>query len=174
MIHDKWFIGCTHFFHDNTWKRFKKEDGTPLRPFTSTYEMNEYMIQKWNEVVKDNDYIYHLGDVTFRYDGVFNELMSRLKGKKRLIIGNHDKLLNPNFLRWFEKADLWKGFKEGNFTCTHIPQRLESLRDGKFNVHAHIHANKMDDPHYINVCVEVRDYTPVNYHTILEEIKRIG
>jgi calcineurin-like phosphoesterase family protein len=173
MIHDKWFIGCTHFFHENTFLKFKKDDGTPLRPFTSIVEMNEYMIEKWNSVVKDNDYVYHLGDVTFRNDGAFNELMHRLKGKKRLIIGNHDNIWHPSLINNFEKADLWKRFKEGNFTCTHIPQRLESLRDGAFNVHAHIHYKKMQDPHYINVCVEVRDYTPVNYDTILEEIGRV-
>lgn len=172
MIHEKWFIGDTHFWHANTWLKFKNEDGTPMRPFSSTEEMNETMIDRWNEVVKDNDYVYHLGDVTFRYDEAFNELMSRLKGKKRLIVGNHDKIWNPSLMKWFEKADLWKGFKEFNFTASHIPQRLESLRDGAFNIHGHTHQNKMSDPHYINVCVETRNYYPVHLDTIGEEIRK--
>lgn len=174
MIHEKWFIGCTHFLHNNILKFFRDdEQKVKLRDFPSCREMDEHMIKQWNSVVGVNDYVYHLGDVTFQYNGLFNEIMSQLKGKKRLIIGNHDKIWNPNLIRWFEKADLWKGFKEENFTATHIPQRLSSLRDGAFNVHAHIHANKMDDPHYINVCVEVRDYTPVHLDTILREIKNV-
>lgn len=173
MIHEKWFIADTHFSHANTFLKFKNSDGTPLRPFTSNYEMDETMVQRWNEVVKDNDYVYHLGDVTFRLDGYFNGLMSRLKGTKRLIVGNHDKIGNYNLMRWFEKCELWKGFKEYNFTCTHIPLMLSSLKDGKFCVHGHTHANKLEDSHYINVCVETRDYRPVHLDTILEEIKRV-
>lgn len=171
MIHEKFFISDTHFFHDNTWKLFKKEDGSPLRPFTSNEEMHEYMVQRWNEVVKDNDYVYHLGDVTFDYGPKFNELMSRLKGQKRLIVGNHDKIWNPNLMRWFQKADLWKGFKEADFTASHIPLRLDSLRDGAFNVHGHTHWRDLQDPKYINVSVERWDFYPVHIEEITAIIK---
>ncbi len=74
-------------------------------------------------------------------------------------------------LQHFDKVMFWHGFKDENFTASHMPLRLEGLRDGDFNVHGHIHQNKMEDPHYINVSVEVRDYTPVNMDTIVFEIK---
>lgn len=173
MIHEKWFTGCSHFFHDNTWKLFKRDDGTPLRNFTCNSDMHEHMIDKWNKYIKPEDYVYHLGDVTFQYHAGFNELMSRLNGRKRLIIGNHDKIWNPALMRWFEKADLWKGFKESNFTATHIPMPLEHLRDGAFNVHAHLHQNLKSDPHYINVCMDARDYWPVHLDDIVAEIRRV-
>jgi calcineurin-like phosphoesterase family protein len=172
MIHDKWFISDTHFFHGNILK-FKSEDGKFIRRFSSTEEMNEKMIQNWNSVVKDNDYIYHLGDVTFQYGRPFQELMHRLKGNKRLIVGNHDKLKEVGLMKHFQKVELWKGFKEHDFTCSHIPLRLESLRDGKFNVHGHIHQNEMEDPHYINVSVEVINYTPMHLDQILTMIKAV-
>lgn len=172
MIHDKWFISDTHFFHANILK-FTGDDGKPIRPFQTVEEMHEYMIEKWNSVVKENDNVYHLGDVTFKYDGAFNNLMSRLKGRKRLILGNHDRVKGTELLRWFEKLDLWKGFSEHNFTASHIPLMLTSLRDGAFNVHGHVHQNTLDNPHYINVSVEVRDYTPVNIDEIGEEIKLV-
>lgn len=171
MVHEKFFISDTHFYHNNILKF--TSDGKRIRHlFNSLEEMHEYMIEKWNSVVEDNDYVYHLGDVTFQYHSGFNELMSRLKGKKRLIVGNHDKIWNVNLMRWFEKADLWKGFKEYNFTASHMPLRLEGLRDGDFNVHGHIHQNMMEDPHYINVSVEVRDYTPVHIDQIAQEIRK--
>lgn len=173
MIHEKFFISDTHFYHSNILK-FTGDDGLRIRSlFNSLEEMHEYMIQKWNSVVKDNDFVYHLGDVTFQYHKGFNELMHRLKGKKRLIIGNHDKIWNPALQMHFEKVDLWKGFKEHNFTASHFPLRLEGLRDGAFNVHGHIHQNTMDNPRYINVSVEVRDYTPVHIEQIALEIKKV-
>ena len=170
MTHEKWFISDHHLFHANMLK-FVDDAGKRIRPFNSLEEMHEYMVEKWNSVVKDNDYVYHLGDVTFQYHGKFNEIMHRLKGDKRLIIGNHDKLKQAGLLQHFSKVMLWHGFKEEDFTATHMPARLDGLRDGHFNVHGHTHQNNMTDPHYINVSVEVRDYTPVHIDTIIKEIK---
>lgn len=170
MTHEKWFISDTHFFHANILK-FKNSDGTRLRPFSSLEEMHEVMIERWNSLVKDNDYVYHLGDVTFQYHRPFNELMYRLKGDKRLIVGNHDKLKQEGLLKHFSKVMLWHGFKDEDFTASHLPLRLESLRDGHFNVHGHIHKGHLEDLHYINVSVEVRDYYPIHLDQILSEIK---
>jgi calcineurin-like phosphoesterase family protein len=151
--------------------KFIGDDGHRIRPFQSISEMHEKMVKAWNSVVGQNDYVYHLGDVTFQYHRPFQELMYSLNGNKRLIVGNHDKLKQEGLLKHFSKVELWKGFKEHNFTCMHIPSRLQGLRDGEFQVHGHIHQNMMEDPHYINVCVEVRDYTPVHLDQILLEIK---
>lgn len=172
MVHNKFAIGDTHFFHSNI-LRFTNSEGVRIRDqFQTIEEMHEYMVEKWNSVIKPADYLYHLGDVTFDYGHQFNSLMSRLNGKKRLIVGNHDKIWNPNLMRWFEKADLWKGFKEWNFTLSHIPLRLDSLRDGTFCVHGHTHQNRLAEIQYINVCVETRDYTPVSFEEITAEIKK--
>lgn len=176
--HNKFFISDHHFFHNNILK-FVDAQGHRIRGIFPTVEehglsaMHEYMIEKHNSVVGDNDYVYFGGDVTFQYHAAFNNLMSRLKGKKRLIVGNHDKIWNPALMQWFEKVDLWKGFKEHNFTFTHIPLMLGSLRDGAFNVHGHTHQNKLADPHYINVCVETRNYTPVSIEEIGAEIAKV-
>lgn len=171
QMHEKWFIGDTHFFHANILK-FTDKDGKRIRPFSSLDEMHEVIIQNWNSVVKPNDYVYHLGDVTFQYHKPFQELMYRLNGDKRLIVGNHDKLKQEGLMKHFAKVDLWRGFKEANFTASHIPLRLEGLRDGAYNVHGHTHQNIMDDGHYINVCVETRNYTPVHLDTIISEINK--
>lgn len=53
-----YFIADTHFNHTNIIKYCK-------RPFKDANEMNEYIIEKWNSVVKDDDIVYHLGDVGF-------------------------------------------------------------------------------------------------------------
>lgn len=178
MLHDKWAISDHHLFHTNMLK-FTREDGSRCRPFNSLEEQHEIMIERHNAVVKDQDYVYFGGDVTFQYHAGFNEVMSRLKGRKRLCIGNHDKIWNPNLMKWFEKAFLWHGFKEFNFTLSHMPLKEGSFRDGAFNVHGHTHWHpvmlrdtKAPDPRYINICVEPRNFTPVNFDTIRAEIAK--
>jgi calcineurin-like phosphoesterase family protein len=61
------------------------------RPFTDVHHMNEMIIKWWNELVAPDDTVYHLGDVAL---GPITESMScikRLAGRKRLILGNHDR-----------------------------------------------------------------------------------
>ena len=45
-----YFIADTHFNHKNIIEYCK-------RPFKDTLEMNEYIIEKWNSVVKDEDIV---------------------------------------------------------------------------------------------------------------------
>ena len=44
--------------------------------------MNEYIIKKWNSAVKEDDIVYHLGDVGFGTTEMLKELIGRLNGKK--------------------------------------------------------------------------------------------
>ena len=46
-----WLISDTHFGHEKTCTVFKREDGSPLRPFSCAEEMDEFMIKTWNERV---------------------------------------------------------------------------------------------------------------------------
>lgn len=163
-----WFISDPHFWHANVLK-FLDKHGNRMRPFSSLEEMHETIIENHNRLVKPQDKVYWLGDITFQYHAGFSAIMSRLNGHKRLIVGNHDKIWNPALIKWFDKAMLWRGWKEHNFTASHIPLRLDSLRDGNYNVHGHVHCNSLQDPHYLNVCVEVRNYTPVHVDQLKAE-----
>ncbi len=60
------------------------------RPFDSAAEMNEALIARWNRVVSDDDLTYILGDFCAGDGARWRELLSRLRGKKALILGNHD------------------------------------------------------------------------------------
>lgn len=168
-----WFISDTHFFHGNMLK-FTNDKGELVRPgFASFEDMNETMVDNWNRVVKPQDHVWHLGDVCMGMaSGHHNALLRRLNGHKRMTVGNHDKLKSEALHMNFEKIELWRGFKEENFVCTHIPLRKDNFRGGvQFNVHGHIHERVIDDPQYINVCVEQTNYTPVSMDEILAKIK---
>lgn len=162
---DIWFISDTHFFHDNIIHYCN-------RPFKNSTVMNEKLIENWNAIVKPNDKIYHLGDVGMACtDQELHNLLKKLNGHKRLILGNHDNPKSPALQNNFEKIMLWNGFHaERIFTVSHIPLPLEHLRDGKYCVHGHIHDNVSSNPYYINVCVEQTGYRPIHIDTICEMI----
>jgi calcineurin-like phosphoesterase family protein len=58
--------------------------------------MNEYMISRWNDRVRKNDEVVILGDLSMEKSSLTMELIKRLKGKKMLIEGNHDRYLRES------------------------------------------------------------------------------
>ena len=52
------FTSDTHFFHEGIIKFCN-------RPFATVEEMNETLIQNWNETVPENGTVFHLGDFAF-------------------------------------------------------------------------------------------------------------
>lgn len=158
-----WFISDTHFNHDNILK-FTDKAGAYIRSkFSNVEEMNEYIVDRWNSVVKDGDIVYHLGDVYFGHRDAAKELVKRLHGRKRLIVGNHDNIVEIAQLKMFQKIQLWRMFPEFNILLTHVPVHESTLEMKKLiNIHGHIHQNTSPKGSYINVSCEVIGYTPVH------------
>lgn len=178
-------ISDTHFSHINILK-FKKPDGTLCRPgFENPDHMNEVIIEKWNGKVGDNDIIYHCGDVAFgggkSIQYRLETLMPRLRGRKRLILGNHDydpKLYAP----YFEKIMSYRQFGTDMFKVPlmlcHFPLHFSDSDyhqdKGTLNIHGHIHNNLTGHPNHVNVCVEHTNYEPVSLEDIADGKFRNG
>lgn len=82
----KLYISDTHLLHERLL-------GMQPRPFESVEEHDECIIQRWNAVVGDEDIVYHLGDFAFglaKHADRIREIFGRLRGRKYLIVGNHD------------------------------------------------------------------------------------
>lgn len=84
----RYYISDLHFFHNTL------NHSMDYRGFESAEAMNEYMISQWNRKVRPNDDVIILGDFSIGKGKQTNEILSRLHGKKALIIGNHDKYLD--------------------------------------------------------------------------------
>ena len=78
-----WFISDLHLNNKNV---ITYED----RPFADPEEMNESLIDNWNEFVKPDDDVFVLGDFFMGKPETIHELLPRFNGKIHLIIGNHD------------------------------------------------------------------------------------
>ncbi len=171
-------ISDTHFNHTNILSF--KADGHSIRTFNDAEEMNECMIENWNKVVKDHDIVYHLGNVYFnkKKPMLIDQILYRLKGKKRLILGNHDNGKDKLLLWHFKKIMMWREFSEDGLLLTHVPVHPCVLKESRFtgnkmvNVHGHTHSSHTNDissgATYYNACVEAINYTPI----AIEEIKQ--
>lgn len=166
-------ISDTHFGHLGVTK-FLREDGSPLRPWDDVLEMDEAMIDNWNRVVSDKDRVYHLGDVVINRKALV--VLNRLKGRKKLVKGNHDIFKLTDYLPYFD--DIQAYAKLDTFMCSHIPMHPNSIgRWQSGNIHGHLHANVVldgegfPDKRYINVSVEQINYTPIDFEEIRERYK---
>ena len=187
---NRFVISDHHLGHENSWKKFKLADGSPLRPFNSTEEMNEAMIERHNAVVRPQDTVYFLGDVVINKR--YLELVKRMNGKKRLIRGNHD-IFKDNEYRdvGFEQIHGVRVFVD-QFIFSHIPLHPDCVTDRfRVNVHGHLHANQVMrkvsvrqgvldftpdideiDPRYLCVCVEQTNFTPLSFDEVEARIQQ--
>lgn len=193
---NRFVISDTHFGHTNSWQLFKRPDGSPLRPFSSTEEMDEAMIERWNAKVQPHDVVYHLGDVVINRK--YLHLVKRLNGKKRLVRGNHDIFKDQDYRDvGFDSLYGVRVFTD-KFILSHIPLHPDCITHRfKVNVHGHLHANevmredlvKMDevdpetgmhyytlgtqiDPRYLCVSVEHTNYEPLSFEEVDDRIAK--
>ena len=80
-----YYIADMHFGHENV---IRFDD----RPFADTEQMDEVLIQNWNERVTADDTVYVLGDAFWKNEENSIRIMQRLQGHKHLIQGNHDRV----------------------------------------------------------------------------------
>lgn len=184
MTHQAWYCSDHHFGHTATWAKFLKPDGTPLRPFSSTEEMDEHMVEEHNKLVHDRDTVYLLGDLVINRRNM--HIIQRLKGHKKLVRGNHDIFHTQEYLDVGieEIYGVYVDVKRG-WICSHIPLHVESLARWQRNVHGHLHANRVMkmhadvktdkiDPRYLSVCMEQIDFRPINADEVAERFVAQG
>jgi calcineurin-like phosphoesterase family protein len=141
------------------------------RPFKDSEEMTESLIKNWNDTVNSNDEIYHLGDFSWfkDHEDAIN-VFARLKGKKHLIIGNHDYHDVRNNLSW-ESVNQYKelNYNKRQFVLFHYPiYDWVGKHTGSIHVHGHIHNNVTNIKNAFNVSVENIGYKPISIDKILE------
>lgn len=96
-----WFSSDFHFWHNNI-RTYEN------RPFKDIQEMNESIILRHNERVKEPDILYFLGDLgfycsqlkEFRGEGMHEssiDLLNKINCHTIRVKGNHDRKQNKNF-----------------------------------------------------------------------------
>lgn len=160
------FIADTHFFHEAL---LGNNDFAP-RPFATVAQMHQVMVASWNQVVREQDTVYHLGDVAMHpaYEKGFPEVLSVLKqlqGKIVFIKGNHDTRAFFRYLKnndpglsgqakfAFEDVGALIKFDHQQFLLTHYPMLLGITKNSR-NLHGHIHHHSVPIAENLNVGVD--------------------
>lgn len=166
-----WFTADTHFYHYNI---IKYEN----RPFGSVEEMNETIINNWNELVDpEEDTVYHLGDISLGSNKKTDEILWRLNGNIRLIQGNHDKLSSVLKERFDWIKDYYKLKVQGHkiILCHYPIYSWDSKHHGSIHLHGHTHTDSHSDfshPNKINVGMDCWNFKPVELSEILYRVFR--
>ena len=83
----RYYISDLHFYHESL---LTKMD---CRGFENCDKMHEYMIERWNKKVRENDEVVILGDVSMERGKKTNDILQQLNGRLFLVQGNHDNYL---------------------------------------------------------------------------------
>jgi len=180
-----WVVSDTHFGHESVCTKFTKADGSPLRPYANAEEMNEIMVQRWNDRVRPDDRVLHLGDVVINKK--FLPIMDRLNGVKDLLLGNHDIHFVSLLAPYFREISAYK--VKGDLIFSHIPVHEQCIERFGANVHGHLHDKIITqghnlyetvrtgtevtrpDPRYLNVSCEHTDFVPITMDEVRQRVK---
>ncbi|MBS1954472.1 MAG: metallophosphoesterase family protein [Cyanobacteria bacterium SZAS-4] len=159
------------------------------RPYDSVEEMNEELVDSWNEVVKSDDTVYYLGDFSLKTSAM-EQYAPRLNGRKILIAGNHDGCHPSNHngklgqLSLYKKyfAEVHEELEWNGLLLHHIPYHddvdhrypeYRPIDNGLILLHGHVHQRWTTNGRQINVGVDVWDYVPVHEEQILALVDKI-
>lgn len=177
-----WFTADTHFGHKNVIRYC-------ARPFTSVQEMDEALIEYWNDIVKPKDTIYHLGDFTLVGKEKAQDYFSSLNGKISIIPGGHDK-------RWIRQGEYRS--KSGYpikilpalqsikllipdqelpklvILCHYSMRVWDRSHYGSWHLYGHSHGNLPTIKNSLDVGVDCWDFKPISIKTVYQAIHSLN
>lgn len=172
-----YFTSDLHFCHD---RGFIYEP----RGFSNVHDMNEAIIENFNEVMDWTDKLYILGDCFLNDNKEGMKLMARLPGEKYIIYGNHDTdtrqtLMGEKF-HCLGHAHLQK-FGGYTFYLSHYPTITSNydvdkpLKRRVINLCGHSHTQDKfcdwDKGLIYHVELDCQGMYPVPLETVIEDIK---
>lgn len=165
------FTSDTHFGSERTLE-------LSVRPFKNVEEMDWTMIERWNQVVRPNSKVYHLGD----FGNL--DMVKYLNGQILLVLGNYEKkdiqekydgdvkkygevLCEKGFDQFSDEpfeTDLYTSFEDSQkITLGHEPIATNNARlkfGTKYALFGHIHGRQRIKPFGLDVGVDTNNFTP--------------
>jgi len=174
-----YIISDTHFLHRNIIKYCNRPENH-----------EELIINNWKKVVKDDDVIFHLGDIAASIRGRYNdleEIFKELPGKKFLARGNHDHLEASWYKEHLGFEEVAEYYVLDDIFMSHYPiktneyskqkeiEQIQRLREVierneiKHIIHGHVHNRDTGLEKHYNVSVESINYSPISLDDLLSQ-----
>jgi calcineurin-like phosphoesterase family protein len=140
------------------------------RPFDSVDDMDEYMINEHNKVVKPNDIVINIGDFSLysrKYEDVAKKYIRRLNGMNVFIPGSHDQWLGNN-----KNSHIWQKSIEGQqVICCHYAMRTwPASHYGSWHLFGHSHGNLLAYGNSFDVGVDSHEFRPWSFEEVKEKM----
>ena len=136
MINMNYYISDMHIGHENV---IRHDD----RPFKSIDEMSNELVRRWNDKVSYNDDVYILGDFAWK-NALGSEVLIQLKGRKYLILGNHDKPTEEMkaYFEWIKEIAVINDNGMQVVLCHYPIAHWYNQYRGAVHLYGHIHNTK--------------------------------
>ncbi len=159
------FSADSHFGHANIICHCK-------RPFLSVDEMDAALIANWNSLVQPSDDVWHLGDFAFGGPEVAAGYLKRLRGRKHLIWGNHDRPTVRELPGWASSQAMAEVKVDGTriILCHYGMRVWNAAHHGALHFYGHSHGTLPGDRQCCDVGVDVWDFRPVRLAEIRERL----
>lgn len=172
------FFSDPHFGHKNIIRYAE-------RPFGTLGEMHRELIARYNRVVGLGDTCLWTGDCFFGGFEESREILSKLNGRKLLVLGNHDRGAGRMAEMGFALATdtlmmhiagrtvrvchypYWGATED-----TRYPERRPPKYKGEVLIHGHTHSKKKREGNMIHVGVDAWDFTPARYDEVAQLVAR--
>lgn len=141
-----YFTGDTHFGDPRVLR-------IDRRPFSNMAEHDAALIANWNETVSPQDEVWHLGDFAAKRNGLAEDILSRLNGRKHLIVGNNDPNDTTGAGGWHSVQHYAELMVDGRLlVLCHYPFRTWNQMGKKsINLHGHSHGRLKPMPRQFDV-----------------------
>lgn len=109
--------------------------------------MNNRLINNWNNTIKKDDTVYHLGDFALADDEEIKNIFNKLNGNIILIRGNNDgksaKFYEDIGYKVIKNAPII--LDEYKLVLSHIPVSNTKIPKGYINLYGNIHNKKLSE-----------------------------
>ena len=148
------------------------------RPYENVQEMNEKLINNWNQTVRNEDRVFFLGDFGLGSREKIINWGGRLNGRKVMIYGNHDHLKPREYYNaGFEQVSKWPIVIQNKYLLSHAPIEEETDVGSLINLYGHVHNNiepeQVITAHSACVCIEWWEYKPVELRVLEKRISEM-
>ena len=163
-----WFTADTHFGHENLALGKRTQ-------FKNIEEMNETIINNWNEVIKSGDIVYVLGDFAVGSKDFIRKIRHRLHGKINLALGNHDyrnRIHNmPELFSSMFDLKTVRINKQLVVLCHYCMERWDESYYGSWHLFGHSHNEFHPDGKRFDVGVDSNNYRLISWDEVVEKMK---
>jgi calcineurin-like phosphoesterase family protein len=138
------------------------------RPFENIEEMNNQIIFNWNKTISNNDEVYVLGDFCLTNNKIQAQYwFDSLKGKKHLILGNHDKMSRE--IKGWESISYYKELEidDKEIILSHYAFRVwNKSHYGSYHLYGHSHGTLLGIGKSMDVGADCNNYFPFSFEEV--------